>query len=279
MAGPNPNSWKQVHASAQTGLLLLVVPDLVQSNSPSFRKRAFVAAAYATPMACSIAFPRLISLRGCCASTDSYLGKLLSNSSHCTLQRSFALVPRLKSMRAPSRKALHPKSWEGLVGRRPPIPSDNHSGHPAPAAANSLMSKSPTIAISLTASPGGEHFGAGWCRGAETDRGWHRQHFVIGPSADGRGGGAAAAAGAAALPAPAAGGATGCRCCACCAAAPAAGGCSGGGAAAPPRQPALQLCRRRLPAAPLAAPAAPAVRPHWLPGAGALGGGRRRRRG
>ena len=183
MSGPNPNAWKQDHAWAQADWLLVLDPVLVQSNSPSFRYRAFVAAAYARPMACSTAFPRLIMLLGCCRTTDSYKGKRLSNSFHCTLQRSSPAVPLLKSTRAPSCRALHPKSWQGLLGRLPPCPSDNHNGHPAFAAAYSLLSKD--LTISLTASPGGGHFGGGWGGGAETDDGCNRQHFVSGPSADG----------------------------------------------------------------------------------------------
>ena len=183
MSGPNPNAWKQDHAWAQADWLLVLDPVLVQSNSPSFRYRAFVAAAYARPMACSTAFPRLTMLVGCCRTTDSYKGKRLSNSFHCTLQRSSPAVPLLKSTRAPSCRALHPKSWQGLLGSLPPCPSDNHNGHPAFAAAYNLLSKD--LIISLTASPGGGHFGGGWGGGAETDDGGNQQHFVSGPSADG----------------------------------------------------------------------------------------------
>ena len=99
--------------------------------------------------------PRLLRLLGPCGTHDECKGKRLSHALHSTFARSSFGLPLLKSIRAPSCKALNPKSWQSLLGQLPPSPVVFHNGHPACTAATRLVSKVPkTLAM-----PGGGDFG------------------------------------------------------------------------------------------------------------------------
>ena len=106
--GRKPSSSKTSQTSAHAPWLLFWFPPRVQSKrpEPSPRNLCSVAAAYAMPAACSMAFPWPMLLLGCCVSFPAYWGKRVSHVVHSRLVRSSLTVPRRISTRAPSRRRL-----------------------------------------------------------------------------------------------------------------------------------------------------------------------------
>ena len=144
LVGRKPSFSKTPHTWAHACLLLCWRPPPVQSSSPAipFRNLSCVAAAYAMPAACSMAFPWPTSLLGCWFNFPLYLGNSCSHSVHFLLLRSSLTVPLCISRRAPSRRQLKAKSWTTRCGKCPPLPLDFHMGQPAVVAQSSFASKS-----------------------------------------------------------------------------------------------------------------------------------------